>query len=38
MSCADGQSANLATSGYSVFLIEAGGDGADDFVEEIPSL
>ncbi|KAH7081275.1 hypothetical protein BKA63DRAFT_404856 [Paraphoma chrysanthemicola] len=30
--------ANLATSGYSVFLIEAGGDGSDDFVEEIPSL
>ncbi|KAH7091519.1 hypothetical protein FB567DRAFT_577381 [Paraphoma chrysanthemicola] len=30
--------ANLATSGYSVFLIEAGGDGSDDFLEEIPSL
>ncbi|KAF2625035.1 GMC oxidoreductase [Macroventuria anomochaeta] len=29
---------NLATSGYSVFLIEAGGDGSTDFVEEIPSL
>lgn len=31
-------SANLATSGYSVFLIEAGGDSTSEFVEEIPSL
>ncbi|EUC39559.1 GMC oxidoreductase [Bipolaris oryzae ATCC 44560] len=30
--------ANLATSGYSVFLIEAGGDGTNAYVEEIPSL
>lgn len=30
--------ANLASSGYSVFLIEAGGDGSDDFVERIPSM
>lgn len=32
------RSANLATSGYSVFLIEAGGDNSTDFREEIPSL
>ncbi|KAF2996739.1 hypothetical protein E8E13_006291 [Curvularia kusanoi] len=30
--------ANLASSGYSVFLIEAGGDNTTHFLQEIPSL
>ncbi|KAJ8116073.1 hypothetical protein OPT61_g2425 [Boeremia exigua] len=30
--------ANLATSGYSVFLIEAGGDSSHEIFQEIPSL
>jgi choline dehydrogenase len=30
--------ANLATSGYSVFLIEAGGDLSDDLLERVPNL
>lgn len=30
--------ANLATSGYSVFLIEAGGDSSADFLQQIPQL
>ncbi|SMQ45602.1 unnamed protein product [Zymoseptoria tritici ST99CH_1A5] len=30
--------ANLAISGQSVLLVEAGGDSSDDFLEKIPSL
>jgi choline dehydrogenase len=30
--------ANLALSGQSVFLIEAGGDASDSFLERIPQL
>jgi len=30
--------ANLALSGASVFLIEAGGDGSQDIVQQIPAL
>jgi choline dehydrogenase len=30
--------ANLAVEGFSVFLIEAGGDGSKDIAERIPSL
>jgi hypothetical protein len=30
--------ANLAAEGFSVFLIEAGGDSSNDIAERIPSL
>jgi hypothetical protein len=30
--------ANLASSGYSVFLIEAGGDESDSLLEVLPPL
>jgi hypothetical protein len=30
--------ANLATSGYSVFLMEAGGDNSTQYLQEIPAL